>query len=71
MVNNAGICYHRPALGSTDSEWDDVFDLNLKALWQVCAGRPGDFQTSGGGTIVNIGFISGHHQVNRPQWQPA
>ena len=70
VVNNAGICYHRPALEVPDSEWDDVFDLNVKALWQVSRAAARHFQGSGGGTIVNIGSISAII-VNRPQWQPA
>ncbi len=70
VVNNAGICYHRPALDVPDSEWDDVFDLNVKALWQVSRAAARHFRTTGGGTIVNIGSISALI-VNRPQWQPA
>ena len=70
VVNNAGICYHRPALEVPDSEWDDVFDLNVKALWQVSRAAARRFRDSGGGTIVNIGSISAII-VNRPQWQPA
>jgi NAD(P)-dependent dehydrogenase (short-subunit alcohol dehydrogenase family) len=70
VVNNAGICYHRPALEVPDSEWDDVFDLNVKALWQVSRAAARHFRTSGGGSIVNIGSISALI-VNRPQWQPA
>ncbi len=70
VVNNAGICYHRPALEVPDSEWDDVFDLNVKALWQVSRAAARHFKDHGGGTIVNIGSISAII-VNRPQWQPA
>ena len=70
VVNNAGICYHRPALEVPDSEWDDVFDLNVKALWQVSRAAARHFKDNGGGTIVNIGSISAII-VNRPQWQPA
>jgi NAD(P)-dependent dehydrogenase (short-subunit alcohol dehydrogenase family) len=70
VVNNAGICYHRPALEVPDREWDDVFDLNVKALWQVSRAAARHFRASGGGTIVNIGSISAII-VNRPQWQPA
>lgn len=70
VVNNAGICYHRPALEVPDSEWDDVFDLNVKALWQVSRAAARHFRAHGGGTIVNIGSISALI-VNRPQWQPA
>lgn len=70
VVNNAGICYHRPALEVPDSEWDDVFDLNVKALWQVSRAAARHFKDHGGGAIVNIGSISAII-VNRPQWQPA
>lgn len=70
VVNNAGICYHRPALEVPDSEWDDVFDLNVKALWQVSRASARHFKDNGGGSIVNIGSISAII-VNRPQWQPA
>lgn len=70
VVNNAGICYHRPALEVPDTEWDHVFDLNVKALWQVSRAAARHFQTTGGGTIVNLGSMSGII-VNRPQWQPA
>ena len=70
VVNNAGICYHRPALEVPDSEWDDVFDLNVKALWQVSRAAARHFKDNGGGAIVNIGSMSGI-VVNRPQWQPA
>ena len=70
VVNNAGICYHRPALEVPDSEWDDVFDLNVKALWQVSRAAARHFKDNGGGAIVNIGSISAII-VNRPQWQPA
>lgn len=70
VVNNAGICYHRPALEVPDSEWDDVFDLNVKALWQVSREAARHFKDNGGGAIVNIGSISAII-VNRPQWQPA
>ncbi|MDN5761221.1 MAG: glucose 1-dehydrogenase [Microlunatus sp.] len=70
VVNNAGICYHRPALEVPDSEWDDVFDLNVKALWQISRAAARHFKDRGGGAIVNIGSISAII-VNRPQWQPA
>ena len=70
VVNNAGICYHRPALEVPDSEWDSVFDLNVKALWQVSRAAARHFMDNGGGAIVNIGSISALI-VNRPQWQPA
>lgn len=70
VVNNAGICYHRPALEVPDEEWDAVMDLNVRALWKVSVEAARLMKDSGGGTIVNIGSMSGQI-VNRPQWQPA
>jgi NAD(P)-dependent dehydrogenase (short-subunit alcohol dehydrogenase family) len=34
LVNNAGVCYHGESWQVTDREWDDVFDLNVRALWR-------------------------------------
>jgi NAD(P)-dependent dehydrogenase (short-subunit alcohol dehydrogenase family) len=68
VVNNAGICYHRPALEVPDEEFRQVFDVNVFGLWllsTVAAPHLAD-----GGRIVNIGSISAQI-VNRPQWQPA
>ena len=70
VVNNAGICYHRPALDVPDEEWDGVFDLNVTALWRVSRVAARHMIDHGGGSIVNIGSISALI-VNRPQWQPA
>jgi NAD(P)-dependent dehydrogenase (short-subunit alcohol dehydrogenase family) len=70
LVNNAGTCFHNESWNVTDSEWSQVFDLNVRALWKcsIAAGR--HMAAAGGGSIVNIGSISGLI-VNRPQWQPA
>jgi NAD(P)-dependent dehydrogenase (short-subunit alcohol dehydrogenase family) len=70
LVNNAGDCIHRPALEVTDAEWRRVMDVNLDAVW-ICSQVFGAHMIErGGGSIVNIGSMSGHI-VNRPQWQPA
>ncbi len=69
LVNNAGVGYHRDSFDVSDEEWTHVLDVNLRALWKcsVAAGR--HMAEHGGGSIVNIGSISGLI-VNRPQWQP-
>ncbi len=70
LVNNAGVRIHPESWQVTDEEWAQVFDLNVTALWKcsVAAGRL--MAASGGGSIINVGSISGII-VNRPQWQPA
>jgi NAD(P)-dependent dehydrogenase (short-subunit alcohol dehydrogenase family) len=70
LVNNAGDCIHRPALEVTPQEWARVIDTNVTGVWN-CSQAFGRYMTEhGGGSIVNIGSISGLI-VNRPQWQPA
>ena len=70
LVNNAGTCVHKPALEVTDDEWRQVMGTNLDALWIVSQVFGAHMVERGGGTIVNIGSMSGTI-VNRPQWQPA
>lgn len=70
LVNNAGTCYHAPAFDVTDKEWDDVWNLNVRALWKASLAVGAVMKEQGAGSIVNIGSMSGI-LVNRPQWQPA
>jgi NAD(P)-dependent dehydrogenase (short-subunit alcohol dehydrogenase family) len=70
LVNNAGVCYHRPAAEVPLEEWHDVFDVNVHGLWYCAQAVGGRMIQNGGGTIINIGSISAMI-VNRPQWQPA
>lgn len=70
LVNNAGLCYHRPALEVSREEWRGVFDVNVNGLW-YCAQSVGRRMVGRQqGVIVNIGSISAMI-VNRPQMQPA
>jgi NAD(P)-dependent dehydrogenase (short-subunit alcohol dehydrogenase family) len=70
LVNNAGACFHRPALEVPAEEWRAVWDVNVDGLWhcsRVVGARMVERRT---GVIVNIGSISAMI-VNRPQMQPA
>ncbi len=70
LVNNAGTCYHNEAFAVTDQEWDDVWNLNVRALWKATVAFGTHMRENGSGAIVNIGSMSGLI-VNRPQMQPA
>jgi NAD(P)-dependent dehydrogenase (short-subunit alcohol dehydrogenase family) len=70
LVNNAGICIHKPALDVTPEEWADVIDTNVTGVWNGCQVFGRQMIEAGAGSIVNIGSMSGQI-VNRPQWQPA
>jgi NAD(P)-dependent dehydrogenase (short-subunit alcohol dehydrogenase family) len=70
LVNNAGTCFHRPALEVPAEEWRAVWDVNVDGLWHCCQAVGAQMVDRGGGVIVNIGSISALI-VNRPQMQPA
>ncbi|MGV0746355.1 SDR family NAD(P)-dependent oxidoreductase [Mycolicibacterium sp. XJ870] len=70
LVNNAGTCYHGESWTVTEQQWDDVFDLNVKALWACSLAVGAHMRERGSGSIINIGSMSGII-VNRPQMQPA
>jgi NAD(P)-dependent dehydrogenase (short-subunit alcohol dehydrogenase family) len=68
LINNAGTCYHKSAWEVTDDEWSQVFDLNVRSIWKASVAAGEHMRANGGGTMVNIGSISGLI-VNRPQFQ--
>ncbi len=36
LVNNAGVLVERPLIDICDDDWDQTFDINLKATFQLC-----------------------------------
>jgi NAD(P)-dependent dehydrogenase (short-subunit alcohol dehydrogenase family) len=70
LVNNAGTCFHRPALDVPAQEWRAVWDVNVDGLWHCSRAVGARMVERGSGAIVNIGSISAMI-VNRPQMQPA
>jgi NAD(P)-dependent dehydrogenase (short-subunit alcohol dehydrogenase family) len=70
LVNNAGTCFHRPALEVPDDEWREVWEVNVDGLWRCSRAVGAQMIERGTGSIVNIGSISAMI-VNRPQMQPA
>ncbi|WP_072690295.1 SDR family NAD(P)-dependent oxidoreductase [Rhodococcus marinonascens] len=70
LVNNAGTGFHNDSWDVTEEQWDYVFDLNVKALWNCSIAVGAHMRERGSGSVVNIGSMSGII-VNRPQMQPA
>ena len=57
VVNNAGIQVEKTVAESTDDDWNLVMGVNAKGVFNVCrAFLP---QMNKGGSIINIGSISG------------
>jgi NAD(P)-dependent dehydrogenase (short-subunit alcohol dehydrogenase family) len=70
LVNNAGTCFHRPALEVPEQEWRAVWEVNVDGVWRCARAVGAQMVERGTGSIVNIGSISAMI-VNRPQMQPA
>lgn len=58
LVNNAGIIRRAPSLEFSETDWDDVMDVNLKSLFFLCQAAGRQFVKQGrGGKIINIASL--------------
>src|SRR3954453_18759696 len=60
LINNAGSSGPRPvvpAVDTTEAEWDEVLDTNLKGAFFMCKHAVPHLIPGGGGTIINIASI--------------
>ena len=58
LVNNAGVQVEKTLVDTTDADWDLVMGTNAKGLFNVC--RSVIPQMNSGGSIINLGSISGN-----------
>ncbi len=61
LVNNAGIQIEKTLLESTDQDWDQLMGINAKGVFLCCRELLPIMIEGGGGSIINIGSISGNH----------
>jgi len=54
LVNNAGIIRRAPALEYTEADWDEVIDINLRALFFLTQAAARVMVQQGGGKIIHI-----------------
>lgn len=58
LVNNAGIIRRADSVDYTEADWDDVMDVNLKAVFMMCqAFAKAVIARDAGGRIVNIASL--------------
>jgi 2-deoxy-D-gluconate 3-dehydrogenase len=57
LVNNAGIIRREDSVDFTESDWDDVMDVNLKAVFFTCQAFAKAALPRGAGKIVNIASL--------------
>lgn len=58
LVNNAGVQVEKTVADSTDADWDLVMGTNARGVFHLC--RAFIPRMARGGSIINIGSISGH-----------
>ncbi|KNG95258.1 SDR family NAD(P)-dependent oxidoreductase [Pseudaestuariivita atlantica] len=58
LVNNAGVQVEKTVADSTDDDWDAVVGINCRGVFNTC--RAAIPRMRAGGSIINIGSISGH-----------
>ena len=61
VVNNAGINRPSDFDAVTDTDWDEVLAVNLKGPFIVCQEVLPVLRRRGGGSIINIGSVSGQY----------
>lgn len=69
LVNNAGIIRRAPALEVKEQDWDDVMQVNLKALFFLSQAAARVMLKQGGGKIINIAsLLSFQGGINVPAY---
>ena len=59
LINNAGIYRSVPIEHTTEEEWDQVIDINLKGVFLGTKQAIPAMRESGGGSIINISSTAG------------
>jgi 2-deoxy-D-gluconate 3-dehydrogenase len=54
LINNAGIIRRAPILEFSEAYWDDVLQINLKAVFFLSQAAARQMDTQGSGKIINI-----------------
>ncbi len=54
LVNNAGIIRRAPAIEFSEKDWDDVLQINLRALFFLSQAAAHEMIKQGGGKIINV-----------------
>lgn len=60
LVNNAGTSHrNKPMIEVTEDEFDRVFNVNVKSIYQFAKAIVPHFKARGGGVILNVGSTAG------------
>ena len=59
LVNNAGVTWGAPTLDFPLERWDQIFNVNVRALWILTQKVARRMKEQGGGSIINISSVMG------------
>ncbi len=59
LINNAGVAYLSSLLEGSAEEWDEMWEVNVRAI-AVCSQHAVRMMPPEGGRIVNVSSLSGH-----------
>lgn len=59
LVVSAGIQRYGTAVTTTDEQWNEVLDVNLKGAWNAARAAIPFLREAGGGSIVNVSSVQG------------
>ncbi len=57
LVNNAGIIRRAPAVEFPDTDWDDVLEVDLTAVFRLCRAAGAHMLQRGRGKIINVSSL--------------
>ncbi len=59
LVNSAGVCHFNKTAGITPEEWDEVHEIDVRALFFLSVAFAEQVDVARGGRIVNLGSNAG------------
>jgi 2-keto-3-deoxy-L-fuconate dehydrogenase len=59
LVNNAGLLIEGTLVDTSDEEWERQFAVNVRSVFYACRAAIPIMAAGGGGSIVNLGSVSG------------
>ena len=59
LLNNAGVLHPGTAEQITEPQWDNTFNVNVRALWLFSRAVLSAMRTAGGGSIINMASTLG------------
>ncbi len=60
LINNAGVQVEKTVDRTTDDEFDQVMDVNVRGVFNCCRAAIPHMRSAGAGSIINIGSIAGN-----------